>query len=135
MDFTADIVKVDSEKRRVFGWAYVAQDSEGRIQIDKQGDFIDDPEELEKAAYEFVVESRRGDAMHFKRGVAELIESFVFTPEKMAALGVVQKSAVPQLAWWIGMQVNDDETWELVKDETFKGFSIGGGGNREKAEA
>lgn len=131
MEFQSNLIKVDEEKRRVFGWAYIAQDQDGETLIDKQGDFIDDPEVLEKAAYEFVTESREGRTMHFKKGVGTLIESFVVTPEKMASLGVIQKSA-PQLAWWIGMQVHDDETWEMVKNGTLKGFSMGGGGVREK---
>lgn len=134
MEFSSSIIKVDDEKRRVFGWAYIAQDAEGQTLIDKQGDFIDDPEVLEKAAYDFVIESRRGDTMHFKKGVGTLIESFVVTPEKLASLGVLQKSQTPQLAWWIGMQVADDETWELVKDGKLAGFSMGGGGIREKVD-
>jgi len=132
MEFTADLIKLDTEKRRVFGWAYIAQDENGTTNIDKQGDFIDEPEVLEKAAYDFVINSRRGDAMHFKPDVARLIESVVFTPEKLEKLGIEN---APKLAWWIGMEVVDDETWDLVKSGTLKAFSIGGSGRREKVDA
>lgn len=130
MNFTSEIVKVDEAERNVFGWAYVAIDEEGKVNIDKQEDFIDDPSELENMGYGFVVDSRRGDAMHFRKGVATLIESIVFTPEKIEKMGV---SGVPALGWWIGMHVNDDATWDLVEKGTFKGFSIGGNGTRTKA--
>lgn len=129
MEFTAEVVKLDTDKRRVFGWAYIAQDENGTTNVDKQGDFIDEPEVLEKAAYDFVVNSRRGDAMHFKPEVARLIESVVFTPEKLEKLGFEK---TPKLAWWIGMEVTDDETWDLVKDGKLGAFSIGGTGKREK---
>lgn len=132
MQFAADLLKIDEDKRRVFGWAYVAQDSDGETLIDKQGDFIDDPEELEKAAYTFTIDSRRGDAMHFKKGVAQLIESFVVTPEKIEKMGI---TGTPRLAWWIGMEVKDDETWDLIKSGQLRAFSIGGKGKREVIDA
>lgn len=131
MNFTSEIIKVDEAERNVFGWAYVAIDENGRINIDKQGDFIDLPDELEKIGYGFTVDSRRGDAMHFKKNVATLIESVVFTPEKIEKMGI---SGVPQLGWWIGMHVNDEDTWNLVEKGTFAGFSIGGSGKRTEVD-
>lgn len=129
MEYTTTFTKIDPEKKRVFGWAYVAKDGSGEVLIDKQGDFIDDPEELEAPVYAFVMDSRRGDAMHFKKNVAHLIESMVFTPEKIEKMGLT--GVIPELAWWTGWQVTDDDTWSLVKSGKFKGFSIGGVGVRE----
>lgn len=131
MNFTSDIVKIDTAERNVFGWAYVAVDENGRVNIDKQDDFIDIPLELEKMGYGFVVDSRRGDAMHFKKGVAHLIESIVFTPEKIEKMGI---TGTPRLAWWIGMHVNDDTTWDMIEKGEFTGFSIGGKGIRTKVD-
>ena len=125
------ILEVDDDRRLAFGWDYVAVDETGRVNIDKQGDFIDIPEELENMGYGFVVDSRRGDAMHIKKDVATVVESMVFTPEKIEKMGI---EGTPRLAWWIGMKVNDDETWNLVKSGNFRGFSIGGRGNRTKVD-
>ncbi len=128
------IAKVDPERKQVFGWAYVAADADGNVIVDKQGDMIE-AEELEKAAYGFVVDARSGDVMHNGVKVADMIESCVFTPEK------VQKMGLPPMptAWWIGMQVTDDRVWPLVSPPdgsppVLKMFSIGGRGRREAVE-
>ena len=134
MEYSADFVKIDEEDRNVFGWAYVARDKDGKVLIDKQGDFIDEPEELAKGAYNFVVDSRRGDSMHAKKGTAVLIESIVFTPEKLEKMGI-PTGTIPQNAWWTGFHVVDDQSWELVKKGTFAGFSMGGHGDQEKVDA
>ena len=134
MEYEATFSKVDEERRLVFGWSYVAQDPDGNVLIDKQGDFIDDPEELEKAAYGFVVDSRRGDAMHAKRDVATLVESIVFTPDKIAKMGIPEGS-IPRNAWWTGFRVTDDDVWQLVKEGKLTGFSMGGSGTRQKVDA
>lgn len=47
-----------------------------------------EPEELENAAYEFVLLYREGGEMHERDGAAVLIESVVFTEEKMQAMGI-----------------------------------------------
>lgn len=134
MEYETTFTKVDEEKRLVFGWSYVAQDETGEVLIDKQGDFIDEPEELEKAAYGYVVDSRRGDVMHAKRDVATLVESIVFTPEKAESMGIPE-GTIPRNAWWTGYFVKDDHTWDLVKQGKLKGFSMGGKGTREKVDA
>ena len=48
----------------------------------QEGDIIE-PEELENAAYEYVRLYGDGGEMHGRGGVAVLIESVVFTEEKM----------------------------------------------------
>jgi hypothetical protein len=37
-------------------------------------------------------------------------------------------------AWWIGMRVNDDNVWDLVKDGTYKQLSVHGLGRRTLIE-
>ena len=59
-------------------------DEQGQELVDFQGDMID-PETLEKAVYDYVEESRDGGEMHKRLGVATLIESIVFTKEKISA--------------------------------------------------
>lgn len=127
------ILKVDDEKRLVFGWAYVSRTPTGSVIVDKQGDFIDSDVELEKMAYDFVVDSRTGDVMHNEKRVATLVESVVFTTEKVEKMGL--PPGVIPTAWWIGMRVEDDATWDLVKKGHLKAWSIGGRGTRQHVES
>ena len=66
--------------------------------------------------------------MHERGGVAYLIESVVFTEEKMAAMGIPE-GTLP-VGWWIGFQVTDEDVWEKVKDGTYSMFSIEGKAER-----
>lgn len=131
---TVPIVKSDAEKGQVFGFAMFAEDPEhpGEIHIDKQGDMIT-PEDLEDAVYDFVLDSRDGGVMHVTKGDATLIESVVFTPEKLEAMGLA-KDAMPNGAWWLGYQVHNEEARELVKSGKLSAFSIEGAARREEVD-
>lgn len=132
-DMDYRILKVDEERRTAFGWAYKSAESDGTLIIDKQGDFIDDPEELETAAYNFTLQSRDAGDMHVRKsGVGTLVESVVFTPEKIEKMGLPADS-VPT-GWWLGFYVEDDGVWEKVRKGEYTGFSIGGSGKRNKVE-
>ncbi len=48
-----------------------------------------EPEELENAAYNFVELYREGGEMHERGGAVILIESVVFTEEKMQVMGIL----------------------------------------------
>lgn len=125
-----EISKVDDDKRQVFGWASISK-KDGMVVTDHQGDSID-TEELEKAAYKYMLDSRKGGHEHQKTDegplhVADVIESFVVTDEKKKAMGLPED--VPE-GWWIGMKVNDDKVWELAKSGELAGFSIHGSGRR-----
>ena len=125
-----EISKVDDDKRQVFGWASISK-KDGMVITDHQGDSID-TEELEKAAYKYMLDSRKGGHEHQKTDegplhVADVIESFVVTDEKKKAMGLADD--VPE-GWWIGMKVNDDKVWELAKSGELAGFSIHGSGRR-----
>lgn len=120
-----DVVKVDIDKRQLFGWASVS--SLGGVEvIDKQGDIVP-IEELEKAAYEFSLYSREHGEMHETRGTGRMIESCVFTAEKAAA-GIVAKDADGKqvFGWWVGFQVESQATWERARAGELPEFSIGG---------
>lgn len=133
-EFTIDvpISKMDPEQRLAFGWANVAFRKDGSLVLDRQGDFVDDVAELEKTAYHYVLESRDAGQDHGRRGVAQLVESMVFTPEKLEKMGLAP-DAVP-LGWWTGYKVHDDEVWKGVKDGDYEMFSIHGLGRRTPAE-
>ena len=127
-----DIVKTDPDKRLVFGWAYVTHDKDGTLNIDKSGDFADDIGEIEKSAYDYVLRSRQSDADHTNVKGGDMVESIVFTPEKIEKMGLPADS-IPH-GWWIGFRINDDATWDRVKKGELKAFSIHGKGTRSKVE-
>ena len=70
--------------------------------------------------------------MHERGGVAYLIESVVFTEEKMMAMGIPE--GVLPVGWWIGFQVTDADVWEKVKNGTYSMFSIEGEAQRIEAK-
>jgi hypothetical protein len=126
------ITKLDDEKQLVFGFASVIVDASGEPLVDRQDDVIE-PDELEKAAYAFMLRHGDGGEMHERTGVARIVESFVVTPEKLEKMGVAPGS-IP-CAWWIGMRIDDVDVWQRVKKGELRAFSIGGKGRRQKMEA
>lgn len=127
--------KTDDEKRQAFGWASVVE-VDGKPVIDRQGDWIT-PDEIEKAAYNYVMNNRRGGHQHRRDEndqpihVSDLIESFVVTPEKIEKMGLPASTPV---GWWVGFKVHDDEAWEKVKKGEVTGFSLHGKGKRRDIE-
>ncbi len=130
IEWGGEISKVDADKRQVFGWASVIT-MDGKPVVDLQNDYME-LDTIEKAAYDYVKESRKGGNMHARDGespkhVSDLIESFVVTDEKKKTLGLPDEFPT---GWLVGFQVNDDETWQQVKDGKRKEFSIHGSGQR-----
>lgn len=125
------VKKSEDEKRLAFGWASVALEETGEQLIDWQKDMVE-PEELEEAAYRFVRLYREGGEMHERGGCATLVESVVFTEEKMKALGI-PKGILP-VGWWIGFYVSDNDVWEKVKSGEYPMFSIEGAARRVGVE-
>lgn len=125
-----NIQKADEDKRLVFGWALVSADKDGNKLIDHQGDMVD-PDDLEDGAYEYVLNFRDAGEEHIGtlRKKARMVESCVFTPEKMRAIGIPE-GTIP-VGWWIGFYVDDDTTWERIKSGKYKMFSIEGKAVRE----
>lgn len=117
------ICKVDDEQRMVFGWASVSQDASGQLLKDLQGDLIA-PEELEKAVYDFVFYEGTANEMHRGRAKGHLVESLMLTPDKLTAMGLVNKSA-PKAAWWVGFKLEPD-AFAKVKSGQYTMFSIEG---------
>lgn len=115
------IEKLDTDKRRVWGWGSVVTDAAGVPIVDHQGDIIP-PDELEEAIYEFVRNSRSADDMHKRFGVGELIECVVLTPEKRTAMGLPPGPT----GAWVGFHITDDATWAAIKAGERPEFSIFG---------
>lgn len=131
MEIRGTFSKVDQEKRLAFGWASVAEEG-GAVLVDKQGDTLH-VETLEVAVYDYNRRSRAADEMH-ERIVedVELVESMMFTPEKIEKMGL-DPASVP-VGWWVGYYVGDDDLWDGVKAGKRTMFSIRGRGTREEVE-
>lgn len=127
IEFIANISKLDEAQRLVFGWFSVIEEN-GEVVKDLQGDMISEAE-LEKAAYDFVLNARVGGEMHVRKGVGRLVESIMFTKEKQKALGIDLK----KVGWWGGFKVDDEDVWEGVRSGKYVAFSIGGKGKRAEA--
>lgn len=127
------IYKTESDKRLVFGWASISITVDGEQLEDRQKDMID-PEDLEEAAYEYVLNFRDTGEEHIPtmRKKGKLVESCVFTAEKQKAMGIPE--GIVPVGWWIGFKIEDDDAWERVKNGTYKMFSIEGKANREQVE-
>ena len=128
-----NIFKTDQDKRLVFGWASVAITADGQQIEDVQKDMID-PEDLEEAAYSYVLNFRDTGEEHIPslRKKGKLVESCVFTKEKQQAIGIPE-GIVPE-AWWVGFYIEDDEAWEKIKNGTYTMFSIEGKAKRVSVE-
>lgn len=121
------ICKRDDERMLAFGWASVDIRADGEVVEDWQGDIIE-PDVLENAVYEYVRLYGEGGEMHERGGVAELIESVVFTKPKMEAMGIPE--GILPVGWWIGFKVTDPDVWEKVKSGKYSMFSIEGEAER-----
>lgn len=124
------ILKAEPDQQMIFGWASVAT-QDGQIVVDKQGDMIL-PEDLEKAAYEFVLYCRAGGDMHKQNDdgtlvqKSRLVESMVFTKQKQDIL----KIDLGIEGWWVGFKVDDADVWAAHRRGERPEFSIGGRGRR-----
>ena len=130
-DYT--IAKMDDDKRLVFGWASISFTADGEQLEDLQHDLIN-PEDLEEAVYEYVLNFRDTGEEHrpHLRKKGKLVESCVFTAEKQKAMGLPE--GILPVGWWIGFKIEDDEAWEKVKNGTYRMFSIEGKAQRVPVE-
>ena len=123
-----NIMKSSDDKRLVFGWASIAIENGEQLE-DMQHDMID-PDDLEEAAYEYVLKFRDTGEEHMAdlRKKGKLVESCVFTEEKQQAMGLAP-GTLP-VGWWIGFYIEDDDAWERIKNGTYRMFSIEGKAER-----
>ncbi len=121
------ILKIDPEQRIAYGWASVVTEN-GAPVIDRQGDIID-PQELSRAASQFMRKSRSAKQMHAGPPVGEVLHSLPLTDDLAKSLGL--DSA--RQGWIVGIRVNDDSVWQKVKSGQLGAFSIGGQAVKEEA--
>jgi len=130
-----NIAKADPKRKMVFGFFSVNKVGEALVE-DLQGDLIE-TEELEKAAYDYVLNARVQGEGHTREGVGRLVESVMLTYEKQQAIlkcltekGVDAKIDLGCEGWFGGFKVDDDEVWKAIEKGDYPAFSIGGGGKR-----
>lgn len=121
------IAKSVEEKQLVFGWANVSKEADGSYPIDWDGD-VTPPEELENAAYTFVLKYRETGEQHQGEAVGHLVESIMFTKEKQEALGI-PPGILPE-GWWVGFYIPDKEVFEKAKKGEYEMFSVQGTAKR-----
>ena len=123
------IEKADDAEQNVYGWAMVANKADGSPLVDLQGDTIT-PADLEKSVAYFMLEWREsGDQHDGGPATGRVIESMVFTAEKMAKIGI-PPGAVPE-GWWLGVHIDDRALYDKVVAGERRAFSIEGTAIRE----
>jgi hypothetical protein len=126
------ITKVDKENRMVFGFFNVNKIGDELVE-DLQQDTIE-TEELEKAAYDFVLNARIAGESHLRKGVGNLVESMMFTYEKeQAILKTLEQIGIKGAqfslgieGWWGGFQITDEEVLAKIDKGDYPMFSVGG---------
>lgn len=112
----------------VFGWANVTVEEDGQLPVDYQGDMIPTGV-LEAAAYSFALNKGYCNEVHrCCSDCGYLVESMMFTKEKMQALGIPEGTMPEGL--WVGFYIPDDEIYAKVLSGEYAMFSIEGGGRR-----
>lgn len=130
------ITKVDMDKKMIFGFFNVSKVGDDLI-VDSQLDSIE-TEELEKAAYDFVLNARIAGEQHVKKGVGNLVESMMFTYEKQEAILATIKSMGVENpafdlgieAWWGGFEITDPDVLTKMNAGEYPMFSVGGAADK-----
>lgn len=124
----------DASNQCLFGWAYARTTKDGEQSIDHSGEFVkaEDFESLELAVYGYNLASREADTQHDMIAKGYLIESVVFTKEKIKAMGIPE-GIVPE-AVWMGYFFPDEDVWKQIIEMPNPMFSIYGSAKKEIVE-
>lgn len=114
MELSGTILKSNNEKRLVFGAVLVPNEP------DADGDIVT-AEKIEEVSYKFMESYGNIDIQHTLNNVGKVVESFI-TRNDMHFDGLY----VPKGSWMMGVKVQDESTWQLVKSGKLTGFSIMG---------
>lgn len=135
-EWAVQVVRVDEERGQLFGWAYITRTKDGEEVVDRKGASCP-TSVLEEAVYDFVLHRRVASDMHQKGRPTQtepggapiphgtLIETMMFTREKMQALGI-PPGILPE-GWWFGAQMDKaSDGWQAYKRGERADFSIRG---------
>lgn len=123
MEAAFEAVQKNEDEGLIFGWANVAVRKDGTVVVDSDGEHVP-IEDLETAAYVFTLKYRATGADHAGEVRGELVESVVFTDEKIAAMGLEPGSI--HKGWWVGFHLDDPADYQAVKSGDKGMFSIQG---------
>lgn len=117
-----ELKKVDESRRMVYGVVYAPD------QVDSQGDFAD-RFVIEQAAHAFMKNAKTGqvDQNHDFKPLegAYVAESWIIRGDGG------EFSDWMSNAWAVGIKIDDDTTWELIKSGRYSGLSMAGTAVRE----
>ncbi|HAW49714.1 TPA: hypothetical protein DCX16_02020 [bacterium] len=122
-EWEEDILKIDNEKRLVYGIVYTPN------KVDVDGDFADADTILE-AAHNFLLNHRALKSMHteaISKEDAGIAESYI-VPEDISIGG----NKVKKGTWILVIKIFNDALWEAIKKGKYKGYSFGGRALREE---
>lgn len=112
---SAEVLVVKADQRLVYG--VVLQPGIP----DSQGDTLT-AAEIEKAAHEYLVTSRKQDLQHSEQAaLIDVVESYVAASDLEVGGRPVLKGA-----WVMASRINDDAIWAAVQKDEITGYSIGG---------
>lgn len=117
------IIKANNEKQIVYGVVLAPNE------IDSQDDFME-PEEIEKAAHKYLLQSRVIGSEHSKAIQADPVESFIAPQDFEVTDGQYGPQPVKKGSWVLGIKVTDPDEWQKIKSGEYTGFSVGGFGLR-----
>lgn len=119
----------------IFGWAYLAVDKDGVQQIDHSGELVKeaDFEDMELAVYAYNLAFREADMQHDCIAKGYLVESMVFTKEKIKAMGIPD-GILPKAAVWLGFHFPDDNDYNEICKMSKPMFSLYGKATKEVIE-
>lgn len=123
MDAEFSAVQKDDNQGLIFGWANVSVRKDGTVVVDSDGEHVP-IEDLETAAYVFTLKYRATGADHAGEVRGELVESVVFTDEKIKAMGLASDAI--HKGWWVGFHLDNPADYEAVKSGDKGMFSIQG---------
>ena len=129
ININVEIFKSNEFEKLVSGWASVTKNADGSLPLDWHDDIIT-AEVLEKAAINFMLEYRESGEMHKGEPIGTVVESIVFTKQKMKAIGIPE-GTIPE-GWFITVKIHDDEVFKKVVNGEYKMFSIQGRARRLK---
>ncbi|MEX4007678.1 XkdF-like putative serine protease domain-containing protein [Neoaquamicrobium sediminum] len=124
---TVDVFKI-ADERLLIGWAAVAVDKYQTV-TDLEGDQYDDPEDLVKAATDFMADARTSLLRHSGGQVGTVLHSLPLSPSVASALNIDSKG---RFGWIVGIRIDDDEVWKAVKSGRLKSLSIGASATRHE---
>lgn len=109
--------EIDNEKRIVEGAVLIPDEA------DYDGDVVG-KEKIEEVAHDWMLKYRNADLQHTLNNVANPVESYILKEERSITNVDGDSYTLPVGSWILAVKVEDDDTWESVKNGELTGFSM-----------